>query len=157
MKCSSAIIISTALWVGAAQAADKDGLCDALDAYAKAIPAASTRSLTLKTEWGAEPTVACASTNEAPEKKLCAYLSENVSMEFMATNIKRFLICLGAQLPDSNGLWFDFSSGKTSQQASIHLRTRYGRARIRYRTRCRFAVHQSLDHTPVDTSATSRQ
>jgi hypothetical protein len=87
---------------GCAVADSKDGgMCEALKAFAESIDDSATHSVTLRTDWGAEPTKSCEREDRQPELALCAYLIKNTSWEFMAINVSESLRCVGVKFPDS--------------------------------------------------------
>jgi hypothetical protein len=80
-------------------ATQNDDMCAAFRAFAESVPSSGRHFVTLRTDWGAEPTKACERVEAPPELALCAYLMENSSWEFMGFNIRRALQCLKVGFP----------------------------------------------------------
>ena len=95
-------VLVTALGCVSTSASKNGTLCDALRVFAESLDDSDIHQVTLRTEWGAEPAIACGPLAPAPERALCNYLIENSSIEFMAVNIERVLACVGAGLPLSS-------------------------------------------------------
>lgn len=79
--------------------AGEDALCDHLREYAEAIPKKVAKSVTVKTEWGAEPTIGCVRGKDAASVELCKRLTETLSVESMSMNVRRVMRCLGTEVP----------------------------------------------------------
>jgi hypothetical protein len=85
-----------------------DDMCPAIAAFANAIADDQEHSVQLKTDWGGmyhkseELMFAkeCEHGGFAPGKELCAYLLENTSTEFAASNYRRALECVGVKAQD---------------------------------------------------------
>lgn len=77
-----------------------DSMCDALRSFAESIDDSETHEVFLRTDWGAEPAIACGRSEKRPEIAFCAYLVENSSIEFMAFNVQRVLECAGVDFPE---------------------------------------------------------
>lgn len=79
--------------------AEGDSMCDALRDFAASIDDSETHKVVLHTDWGAEPTIACGRSEKPSEIAFCAYLVENLSIEFMTVNVQRVLECAGVEFP----------------------------------------------------------
>ena len=95
-------VAATTLGCAAVKSEKGDTMCDALSDFAESIHSLETHEITLRTEWGAEPFVACGRSDKAPEIALCEYLVENTSIEFMTENVRRVLDCTGIDFPPSS-------------------------------------------------------
>ncbi|MGE8226936.1 MAG: hypothetical protein ACN6RK_14230 [Stenotrophomonas sp.] len=81
-----------------------DELCSELGSFLTSVKPDETRSLTLRTFWGARVegdhivmgSKTCEHHNYEPGTKLCAYLMEHSSTEFAGFNAKRILNCLAS-------------------------------------------------------------
>ena len=92
-------LMATALGCASDNPSESDTMCNALTVFAESIDDTDVYEVTLRTEWNAEPTIACGPRTPAPEGAFCNYLVENSSIEFMTTNIERVLECVGKELP----------------------------------------------------------
>jgi hypothetical protein len=99
MAIATGILLSIQLGGCAALRAPAGETCQALRTFAESIPASARYSVTLKTDWGAEPTIACQARVDTPESALCNFLVQNSSIEFMSANIGRVLHCAGVSFP----------------------------------------------------------
>jgi len=84
--------------------AEGDSMCDALRDFAESIDDSETHKVVLRTDWGAEPTIACGRSEKPSEIAFCAYLVENSSIEFMTVNVLRALECAGVEFPQRSTL-----------------------------------------------------
>lgn len=81
---------------------EKDDLCPELKAFLASVEPDETRTVVLRTYWGAREvgdtivlgSKSCEHNDYEPGKKLCAYLMEHSSTEFAGHNAKRILNCL---------------------------------------------------------------
>jgi hypothetical protein len=85
-----------------ARGKQKDLLCAEVKAFLASVKPDETRTLTLRTFWGAKEegdqivvgSKSCEHNDYEPGKKLCAYMIQNSSTEFAGYNAKRILDCL---------------------------------------------------------------
>lgn len=91
--------------------AEGDSMCDALRDFAESIDNSETQKVVLRTDWGAEPTIACGRSEKPSEIAFCAYLVENSSTEFMTVNVQRVLECVGVHFPLRSSLVIQSLSG----------------------------------------------
>jgi hypothetical protein len=112
MAITAGLLLSIQLGGCASVRATADETCRALRTFAESIPTSDRHSVTLKTDWGAEPTIACQARADTPESELCHFLLGNSSIEFMSTNIERVLRCAGVTFPSApNGLYVERLAG----------------------------------------------
>ena len=91
--------------------AEGDSMCDALRDFAESIDGSETHEVFLRTDWGAEPTIACGRSERQSEIAFCAYLVENSSIEFMTVNVQRVLECVGVDFPQRSALFVKSLTG----------------------------------------------
>jgi hypothetical protein len=84
--------------------ANDDSMCDALRDFAESISDSEVHKVILRTDWGAEPTIACGRSEKPSEIAFCTYLIENSSIEFMTVNVQRVLACVGVDFPQRSAL-----------------------------------------------------
>jgi hypothetical protein len=96
VKRAAALVTAMALLAPAAHAG-QDPLCAALRDFANTMPLNSAHTVTVKTDWGAEPTIGCVRGKDKESALLCDKLSETLSIEFMAMNVRRAMGCLLAE------------------------------------------------------------
>ena len=92
-------------------------MCDALRDFAESIDDSETHEVFLRTDWGAEPTIACGRSEKPSEIAFCAYLVENSSTEFMTFNVQRVLECVGVDFPLRSALFIQRLSGTVVSHA----------------------------------------
>ena len=91
--------------------AEGDSMCDALRDFAESIDGSETHEVFLRTDWGAEPTIACGRSERPSEIAFCAYLVKNSSIEFMTSNVQRVLECVGVDFPQRSELFVKSLAG----------------------------------------------
>jgi hypothetical protein len=91
-----------------------DEMCAKLADFAKATADTRVHTVTLLTDWNLpEATRACQRPDEQAEIKLCNWLLENSSTEFMTVNIDRVLSCAGLVRSQPNQkLYIEALAGK---------------------------------------------
>ena len=97
-----AILLLFAAPVLGSHARGKDPLCAEVNAFLASVKPDETRTLTLRTFWGAREegdqivigSKSCEHNDYGPGEKLCTYLIQNSSTEFAGYNAKRILNCL---------------------------------------------------------------
>ncbi len=97
------VVAATLGCVSAAHAND-DSMCDALRDFADSVSGSEVYEVTLFTDWGTEPTIACGRSEKPSEIAFCGYLVDNSSIEFMTVNVERVLACAGVDLPQRSAL-----------------------------------------------------
>lgn len=105
LRFSICVAVAATLGCVSIAHADGDSMCDALKDFAESIDDSKTHEVFLRTDWGAEPTIACGRSEGSSEIALCAYLVENSSIEFMAVNVQRVLECVGVDFPQRSVLF----------------------------------------------------
>ena len=84
--------------------ASDDSMCHALRNFAESVGGSEVHEVTLRTDWSAEPVIACGRSEKPSEIAFCAYLVENSSIEFMTVNVQRVLECAGVDFPERSRL-----------------------------------------------------
>ena len=95
--------------------AAQDSMCAHLRRFATSVTDTRPHSVTLRTDWSyPDFPRTCERADLVPERTLCAWLVENVSTEFMTTNIERVLRCVG--MSQNSMLRVDELAGKVRSQ-----------------------------------------
>jgi hypothetical protein len=95
-------LLSTPFLESHARGKQKDMLCSEVKSFMASVEPDETRTLTLRTFWGAREegdrivmgSKSCEHNDYEPGKRLCSYLIQNSSTEFAGYDAKRILNCL---------------------------------------------------------------